>query len=101
MLRDKLVSNCVGIILNAVRKESGTLTFISDESQVNRKFFTRKEFKKLKLFRVIRVLYVLAMCLDRYTFVQLGEQMFNIIWEMQDEHEFNLLDELKKKKSEP
>lgn len=101
MLRDKLTSNCVGIILNAVRKESGTLTFISDESQVNRKFFTRKEFKKLKLFRVIRVLYVLAMCLDRYTFVHLGEQMFNIIWEMQDEHEFNLLDELKKKKSEP
>ena len=93
MLRDQLVSKCAGVILDAVRSERGRLTFVSGESQVNRQYFNRKKFRTLKLFRVIRVLYVLAMEMERDEFIMIGDKVFEEIWDMQDDWGYDLLDE--------
>ena len=96
MLREQLVSACSGMILDAVRSHRGWLSFISTESQVNRQYFNRKKFQTLRFFRLVRVLYVLAMKMDRDEFAQLGYDMFEEIWEQQDFYDFDLLDEYKK-----
>ena len=93
MLRDQLVSMCTGIILDAVRSERGRLTFVSDEANVNRQYFNRRKFQTLKLFRFIRVLYVLAMETDRARFIAIGQNLFAEIWDFQEECGFELLDE--------
>ena len=46
MLREQLVSVCTGKILDAVRRHRGWLSFVSTESQVNRKYFNRKELTR-------------------------------------------------------
>ena len=93
MLRDNLINMSVGFILDAVRSQRGRLSFVSDEAQVNRLYFNRKKFRTLKLFRVIRVLYVLAMEMDREDFMHIGQNMFAEIWDFADDYEFTLLDE--------
>ena len=65
MLKEQLVSTCSGVILDAVKCHRGWLSFISTESQVNRQYFNRKKFQTLRFFRLVRVLYVLAMKMDR------------------------------------
>lgn len=93
MLRDQLVSTCIGYILDAVRSERGRLTFVSSESQICREYFNRKRFQTLKLFRVIRVLYALAMEMDRNEFLLIGHDIFAEIWDMQEMYGYELLDE--------
>lgn len=65
---------------------------------MNRQYFNRKKFQTLRFFRLVRVLYVLAMKMDRDEFAQLGYDMFEEIWEQQDFYDFDLLDEYKKTK---
>lgn len=95
MLREQLVNACSGMILDAVRSQRGWLNFVSTESQVNRKYFNRKKFQTLKFFRVIRVLYVLAMKMDRDEFSKFGQNLFAEIWDEQDYLGYDLLDEYK------
>ena len=95
MLREQLVNACSGMILDAVRSQRGWLNFVSTESQVNRKYYNRKKFQTLKFFRVIRVLYVLAMKMDRDEFSKLGQNLFAEIWDEQDYLGYDLLDEYK------
>ena len=97
MLRDNLINMSVSFILDAVRSQRGRLSFVSDEAQVNRLYFNRKKFRTLKLFRVIRVLYVLAMEMDRDDFMHIGQNMFAEIWDFADDYEFTLLDEGKQR----
>lgn len=96
MLREQLVSECSRMILDAVRSHRGWLSFISSESQVNRGYFTRRKFQTLKFFRLVRVLYVLAMKMNREEFAQIGYDMFAEIWDQQDYYSYDLLDEYKK-----
>ena len=96
MLREQLVSVCSRIILDAVRSHRGWLSFVSIESQVNRGYFTLRKFQTLKFFRLVRVLYVLAMKMDREEFAQIGYEMFAEIWDQQDYLGYDLLDEYKK-----
>lgn len=93
MLKENLISKTVGFILDAVRSYRGLLSFVSDEAQVNRQYFTRKKFRTLKLFRVIRVLYVLAMDMEREEFIRIGQKMFAEIWDYADTYDYTLLDE--------
>ena len=96
MLREQLVSACSGMILDTVRSHRGWLSFVSTESQVNRGYFNRRKFQTLKFFRLVRVLYVLAMKMDREEFAQIGYDMFAEIWDQQDYLSYDLLDEYKK-----
>lgn len=95
MLREQLVSVCSGVILDTVRSHRGWLSFVSTESQVNRQYFNRRKFQTLKFFRIVRVLYVLAMKMDREAFARLGYSMFAEIWDEQDYLGYELLDEYK------
>ena len=81
MLREQLVSECSRMILDAVRSHRGWLSFVSTESQVNRGYFNRRKFQTLKFFRLVRVLYVLAMKMNRKEFAQIGYDMFEEIWD--------------------
>ena len=96
MLREQLVSVCSGKILDTMRSHRGWLSFVSSESQVNRRYFTRKKFQTLRFFRLVRVLYVLAMKQDRDEFAQMGYDLFGEIWDQQDYFGYDLLDEYKK-----
>ena len=84
------------MILDTVRSHRGWLSFASSESQVNRGYFTRRKFQTLKFFRLVRVLYVLAMKMNREEFAQIGYGMFAEIWDQQDYYSYDLLDEYKK-----
>ena len=59
------------------------------------KYFNRRKFQTLKFFRIVRVLYVLAMKMDREAFARLGYSMFAEIWDEQDYLGYELLDEYK------
>lgn len=96
MLRDQLVSDCAGIILDAVRSERGRLTFVSVESRTNRTCFTRKLFRNIRWFKFIRILYCLSMKMEREAFKKLGEKLFDEIWLRADYYDYVLLDERKK-----
>lgn len=93
MLKDQLISKSVGCIIDVVRSERGRLSFVSDEAQVNLQYFNRRMFRALRFFQVIRVLYVLAIRMDREEFMHIGQDMFAEIWDFADDYDFTLLDE--------
>lgn len=93
LLREQLVHDCAGVILDAVRSESGRLQFVSEESKVNRKFFTRKAFRTVRWFRLIRILYCLSMKMSCKDFTHLGSRLFQEIWLRADLYDYDLLDE--------
>ena len=93
LLREQLVHDCAGVILDAVRSESGRLQFVSEESKVNRKFFTRKAFRTVRWFRLIRILYCLSMKMSCKDFTLLGSRLFQEIWLRAEIYDYDLLDE--------
>ena len=93
LLREQLAHDCAGIILDAVRSESGRLQFVSEESKVNRKFFTRKAFRTVRWFRLIRILYCLSMKMSCKDFTHLGSRLFQEIWLRAEIYDYDLLDE--------
>ena len=93
LLREQLVHDCAGVILDAVRSESGRLQFVSEESKVNRKFFTRKAFRTVRWFRLIRILYCLSMKMSCKDFTHLGSCLFQEIWLRAEIYDYDLLDE--------
>lgn len=93
LLREQLVHDCAGVILDAVRSESGRLQFVSEESKVNRKFFTRKTFRTVRWFRLIRILYCLSMKMSCKDFTHLGSRLFQEIWLRAEIYDYDLLDE--------
>jgi len=95
MLREQLVNACSGMILDTVRSHRGWLRFVSTESQVNRRYLNLKKFQTLRFFRLVRVLYVLAMKMDRREFSRLGYDLFAMIWDRQDDWGYDLPDEYK------
>lgn len=93
LLREQLAHDCAGVILDAVRSESGRLQFVSEESKVNRKFFTRKAFRTVRWFRLIRILYCLSMKMSCKDFTHLGSRLFQEIWLRAEIYDYDLLDE--------
>ena len=93
LLREQLAHDCAGIILDAVRRESGRLQFVSEESKVNRKFFTRKAFRTIRWFKLMRILYCLSMKMSCKDFTHLGSRLFQEIWLRADLYDYDLLDE--------
>lgn len=93
LLREQLVHDCAGVILDAVRSESGRLQFVSEESKVNRKYFTRKAFRTVRWFRLIRILYCLSMKMSCKDFTHLGSRLFQEIWLRAEIYDYDLLDE--------
>ena len=88
-LKDELTSLCTGIILSQVRVK-GRETYISDESGINRKYLNRRNFRLLRFHRLIRLLYSTANWTSRSEFVEIGKEMFEAIWDKNDEREGEL-----------
>ena len=88
-LKDELTSLCTGIILSQVRVK-GRETYISDESGINRKYLNRRNFRLLRFHRLIRLLYSTANWTSRSEFVEIGKEMFEAIWDKNDENEGEL-----------
>ena len=93
MMTEKLISKSAGCIIDAVRNQRGRLSFVSDEAQVNRQYFNHRMFRTLRFFQIIRVLYVLAMRMEREEFMGIGQDLFAKIWDYADDYEFTLLNE--------
>ena len=88
-LKEELTSLCAGIILSQV-KVRGRQTFISEDSGINRKYFNRRQFRLLRFHRLIRLLYSTANWTSRSEFVEIGKEMFEAIWDKNEENEGEL-----------
>lgn len=90
-LQQKLTSEVSGIILKYVKGESGRLTWISEATSINRKEFTRKGMAKMKLHRLLRVLYALTIRLDEKEYDSFLDELENTIIEFADTYDERLL----------
>lgn len=77
---EQLTSECTGVILSVVRVR-GRLLYISDLSGINRKYLTKKMFRGLRFYRVVKLLFWTSEWMDKKRFVALGTELFEKIWE--------------------
>lgn len=91
-VKDKLTKDLVGMIVDMI-SSTGKKTYISDEAKVNRKFFTRNHLHRMKLHVFIRALFFCAVWTGRDEFQALGEEIFDKIWAVADEHEYDFYEE--------
>ena len=77
---EQLTSECTGVILSVVRVK-GRLWYISDVSGIYRKYLTKKKFRGLRFYRVVKLLFWTSEWMDKKRFVALGTELFEKIWE--------------------
>ena len=90
-LKDQLTSEVSGIIMNYVREEKGRLTWISEVTGINRKEFTRRGLAKMKLYRLLRIIYALSLRLDEDEMMHIMEEVLGVIYEYVDDYDECLL----------
>lgn len=93
MLKDQLTSAVAGIILHHVRERKGRLTEVSDLCSINRKEFNRRGLSKMKLHRLLRLVYALALILPYREFDVMWKDILDEIRNYSDDYDFTLLDE--------
>lgn len=93
MLKEQLTSKVAEIILRRVRMEKGRLTMVSDLSRINRKEFNIKGLSKMKMHRLLRIIYALALVLNEDEYRKMMNEMRDVIWEDMEYYDFLLLDE--------
>ena len=99
LVKDKLTKDLIGMIADMINS-TGKKSHISDESGINRKFFTRNHLHKMKLHVFIRALFFSAVWTDREEFIALGEEIFDKIWTNADEHEYDFYDDCNDEENE-
>ena len=95
MLNDQLTSSIAGIILKYVKSETGRMTWISDTAGINRREFNRNGLAKMKLHRLLRIIYALALCMDEEQFENLMYDISDSIVEYMEHYDETLLTERK------
>lgn len=93
MIKDQLTSEVASIILRYVKSYNGLLTLVSDESKINRREFNVRGLSKMKLHRLLRILYVLGLELRGDDFQKMMDEIRDTITDYVDEYDFTLLDE--------
>lgn len=93
MLRDQLTSKIAGIILQHVRTPKGRLTEISDMCRINRKEFTVRGLSKMRLHRLLRIIYALHLEASYVENKRMAEEIYDTIQDYSDEYDYTLLDE--------
>ena len=93
MLKDELTSNVAGIILHHVKETKGRLTEISDLCGINRKEFNRRGLAKMKLHRLLRLVYALTLVLSYRQFDAMWQEILDEIRKFSDDYDYTLLDE--------
>lgn len=93
MLKERLTSEVAGIILRHVREEKGRLTELSDLCRINRREFNQRGMSKMRLHRLLRILYALSVILPASRFQTMFSEIYAAISDMADEYDYLLLDE--------
>ena len=76
-LKDQLTREIAGIILRYVRNEKGRLSEISRDSRINRREFTIRGLAKMKLHRLLRILYDLCLELPYAEYMKMTDHLHN------------------------
>ena len=92
-IKDLLTNRCARVILDEVRLPN-LLTWISEESVINRKFLNLKRFRLLRFHQLVRLLFVTASWKNRKEFVAMGTAIFGIIWDMNSQYAEELNEEI-------
>lgn len=93
-LRDKMSSDVAAIVLRYVRNKKGRLTQVSDDCRINRREFNISGLNKMRLHRLLRIVYDLYLELPYSEFVKMTDEIRDIIKDYGDEYDYTLLDEL-------
>ena len=91
-LKEFLTNQCAKVILDEVRQPN-LLTWISEESAINRKFLNLRKFRLLRFHQLVRLLFVTASWKNRKEFVAMGEAIFGLIWDLNSKHGDELYEE--------
>ncbi len=83
---DFMIRECTQIILRVIRVK-GRLTYVSNESSINRSFLNEERFKELHFYQLVRLLAATSDCLRREEFVKIGEELFGTIYDIYQEEE--------------
>lgn len=81
-----MIRECTQIILRVIRVK-GRLTYVSNESSINRSFLNEERFKELHFYQLVRLLAATSDCLRREEFVKIGEELFGTIYDIYQEEE--------------
>jgi len=81
---DFMIRECTQIILRVIRVK-GRLTYVSNESSINRSFLNEERFKELHFYQLVRLLAATSDCLRREEFVKIGEELFGTIYDIYQE----------------
>ena len=81
---DFMIKECTQIILRVIRVK-GRLTYVSNESSINRSFLNEERFKELHFYQLVRLLAATSDCLRREEFVKIGEELFGTIYDIYQE----------------
>ncbi len=93
MLKDQLTSEVAGIILDRVRESKGRVTEISDLCRINRRELNVRGLSRMKLHRLLRIVYALAVVLRYEEYRDMMAQIARTIESYSDEFDYMLLDE--------
>lgn len=93
MLKEQLTSEVAGIILRHVRNPKGKLTEISELCRINRKEFNVRGLSKMKLHRLLRIIYVLALTMSYDQYRKMTDEVRDVIWEHEECYDYLLFDE--------
>lgn len=93
MLKERLTSEVAGIILRYVRTPKGRLTEISDLCSINRKEFNVRGLSKMKLHRLLRIIYALALIMSYEQYRKMMNEVRDVIWEQEECYDYLLFDE--------
>ena len=86
MLKKTLRSKVSGIVRETLRAQKGLLTEVSDMAGVNRKEFNRRNMDRMKLYKLVRVMY--ALCLvEPVLYAAMMDRIRDEVSAFVDEHE--------------
>jgi hypothetical protein len=95
LLREQLTRDFAGLLLDSIR-DNGLKTSVSDDAGINRNSLNRKGLAEMKLHQLLRLLVALCHHQSRFsaqTFFKLWMKMGKVIYQMADEHFFEMCNE--------
>ena len=93
MVKEQFTSSVAGIILNHLREKKGRLTEVSDLCNINRKELNRKGLAKMKMHRLLRLIYAMELVLPYPEYDKMWSEILDKIREFSNVYDCTLFDE--------